>query len=739
MTRIPKRLRLALCVLLSVSPIACRDDLDSVRQLQMDQRFEASLELLRPMVVAKPNDPEILYLYGRALANTGQPSMALWSLDKASNHPDFAHEAGLALALTAFKGGHWVAAMQAADKVLAIDPENIAALMLRAEARLEDKRNAEGALDDFNRVLTLDPDNLDAEVSKAATLIHLERFEEAAEIIRRLEARSGELDSGQAGRYCVVAAAYMYEDGDIDGAEQQLLGCLERYPGDSFVLTKTLSFYDTRGQRDVTDRLLHEAMASQPREPFFRVALAVRARVRGEAEEGERLLREGTSHADPHVASECWRALADHFTALGDYAAAVEAADALLERIETPSPNELFTFADLLGLLGQNARALEVAKQINSEVLQNLVVARVRLNERKPEAALERLDSALRLWPDMPQARYYAGVTAERLGRIERALAEYRQALRVGAHHTDAGLRLARLYVALEDLPSAQIAIQHHVRSHTPDLEATRLGLQIAAELENDSLRDELIAHYERAPQRLPRAYEMLAQVRSDQDGPAAAVALLTAEERFDFASPRDLPALRAWVRHALVAGESESARAALAAALAANPEEAGLHEIHASVLDHEGGRASEMEQALRKAIELDPEHGRALRRLARIAEARGEIDSALSLFERAQSAESRDPTLPLESWRDVAKLLAATDRQAEAEARLDDFLWEYPHHGPAALMLAHLRDSRSAPERDRTHDLARRAFHLGAGEEAQTLMKRLESADSSTPRHPAG
>jgi tetratricopeptide (TPR) repeat protein len=735
MAQIPTRTGLALCVLLSLAPlflIGCGDDLDTVRQLQDNQQFEASLELLRPLVAAKPNDSEILYRYGTALANTGQPSLALWSLEKASKDPDWAHAAGLVLALTAAKGKHWVAAIEAADRVLAIDPENTAALLLRAESRLEDKRNAEGALDDFNRVLELDPGNLDAEVSKAATLLHLERFEEAAEIIRSLEEHSGELESRQAGRFCVVAAAYSYEDGDIDGAEEQLLGCVERYPEDAFVLTRTLSFYDTRGRREVTNQLLREAMGRNPTEPFFRVALAIRSRATGDAQEAERLLREGTTHSDPRVVTECWRALTDHFRALGNYAAAVEAADEVLRRIQTPSPEELFAFADLLGMAGENARALAVAERINSEVLQNLVIARVRLNERKPEAALEHLDSALRLWPDMPQARYYAGVTAERLGRIERALAEYRQAIRIGAQHTDAGLRLARLYVGLGDLQSAQIAIQHHVGAHTTDLEATRVGLQIASRLGNDALRDELLELYERAPLRLPRVYEMLAQVQSDKDGPAAAVALLTAGERFDFGAPRDLPALRAWVQHALVAGESGSARAALAAALAANPQEAGLYEIHATVLDHDGGRAAEVEQALHKAIELDAEHARALRRLARIAETRGESDSALSLFERAQRAESQDPSLQPESWREVANLLVASGRQEEAEARLGDFLWQHPHDGRAALMLAQLRESRSAPERQETHELARRAFHLGAGDEARTLMERLESSSES-------
>ena len=83
---------------------------------------------------------------------------------------------------------------------------------------------------------------------------------------------------------------------------------------------------------------------------------------------------------------------------------------------------------------------------------------------------------------------------------------------------------------------------------------------------------------------------------------------------------------------------------------------------------------------------------------------------------------------MPSESWRDVANILVATGRQTEAEARLVDFLWEHPHEGRAALLLAQLRESRSAPERERTHDLARRALNLGAGDEARTLLTRLET-----------
>ena len=52
------------------------------------------------------------------------------------------------------------------------------------------------------------------------------------------------------------------------------------------------------------------------------------------------------------------------------------------------------------------------------------------------------------LWPDNAVARYYAARAAERLGDFDRAIDDYRYAIRAGIDDTDARYRLARLYEA---------------------------------------------------------------------------------------------------------------------------------------------------------------------------------------------------------------------------------------------------------------------------------------------------
>ena len=65
------------------------DPLEKVRVLQDEKGdFRGSLEPLRALIDARPDDPEVHYRYGRALMATGDMGLAVWPLQKAIESPD---------------------------------------------------------------------------------------------------------------------------------------------------------------------------------------------------------------------------------------------------------------------------------------------------------------------------------------------------------------------------------------------------------------------------------------------------------------------------------------------------------------------------------------------------------------------------------------------------------------------------------------------------------------------------
>ena len=71
--------------------------LEEIKRQQDAGLFEESITPLRRMLREEGGnrDPEILFLYGRALSMTGQPTLALWALLRAMEDPEFETRAAL--------------------------------------------------------------------------------------------------------------------------------------------------------------------------------------------------------------------------------------------------------------------------------------------------------------------------------------------------------------------------------------------------------------------------------------------------------------------------------------------------------------------------------------------------------------------------------------------------------------------------------------------------------------------
>jgi tetratricopeptide (TPR) repeat protein len=703
------------------------DPLEAIRQQQASGDFQGSLESLRELLEANPERAEAHYLYGRALVLTEQVHLAGWSLRRAMEDPDWLIPAGLQLAQIGLAHHDFNEVDEITGRILEVEPENTLALLMRANAHAHWKKDPERALADAERVLELAPDFLAANEPRILALIALDRKPEAREALAEAGRRLVELDADPAvlAWHCSTTAIFQLDAGDVEGARKKWGECLETYPEDPGVVSGAMNFHDSQGELERSLEIARAAHARAPGSQAFRATLVGRLVLAGRAAEAEALLREAARSPEPGQAAGAWLELGQMRQRLGEYDAAAEAIGEAIEQLRRSGrvpPKLEFDYADTLVVAGRLEQALGVAEGFSVPAYRHLIRARVAQERRQPAEALREFEAGLKLWPDNPFARYYAAVAAEELGDFERALAEYRYAVRDDPDATDARTRGAALLLAEGKLPSAlDLLFAGTGRGSGLELEGQLLALRIHGALGNQAgLRTVLDLFEKSAPGAIGLAYAAAAEGVALRGGTAAALELLKALPRSDYERPRYAAALRAFVRLAREAGDGSAAQAALRAALAAHPDLAAFQEIRGLDLELSGAPREAARAAYTRAVELQPGNPHALAALGRLALA-DDPAAALDYFERAAAADPSDPEPKLEA----ARALVASGKLDEAAERLDALLLKHPHEGEAAAERARLDLERGTVTAG-TLERAQRAVRFRGGADAFDLLSQV-------------
>jgi len=715
-------------LLASLSGCDASSDIENVRALQQSGRYEQSLELLRRGLERDPDDSELHYRNGLALTQTGRPTQAVWSLRKAMEDPEWLQRAGLLLASAGLRAHNQELGLEAVDRVLAEHPEDVDALVMRANIRIAMRSQFEGALEDAERALDLDPERRGALLARLVALLGLERGEEAAEALGEIELTADDenMDPRMVAQLCAARSVFANEKGDPDAAAESFRGCLEEFPTDSQVVDNALEFYDKAGDGERSIEVLRQLLEEQPLALSYRSQLARRLRAAGQVSEAEHLLLEATErHENTPVAA--WVEVAKHHAALEDYPAMAVAYERAVEVADDPTPELRFVTADALLLAERLDDALAAGEALPLPVHRDLIVGRVHYERREMREALERIDAALRLWPDNAAARYYAALAAERLGDFDRAIEEYRYSIRSDAAATDARYRLAMLHEAEGRYELAIAAASSRDGRVSTDPNATMIAIRAAASgglLESvkpllTSLRGEDALQ--------ARGLAALAEGTNVRLGPAAAAALLVDAENLNLAHPGNAGLLRALVIYRGSTGGDGRVSAALSAALKRHPDVADIHEIHGLRLELTRAPVTETRPAFERALEIKPDHERALLGLARLEAANGRVEEAHSLLARAIEA-APESDAPL---RAKAELLIDAGRPEEAERALEELLHQDPYDGVAAATLASLYRDRGVVDA-RTSELEARATRFGP----KTITPEGKSVDAGQLRH---
>ncbi|MGI9592649.1 MAG: tetratricopeptide repeat protein [Myxococcota bacterium] len=653
-----------------------------VRALQDVGQFSASIDELRQILAVSPDLPEATYRLGVALVQTGEPSRAVWALEKAAESSEYAIPAALLLASAHFGQHNFEAAIRASDRVLELDPERHAALRIRAQANLGAVR-LDAALEDAKRLIEAYPDDYATMALYATVLADMEKMDEAREAHDKLKeiALAGG-DPSVAHRGCLAPAFFARDNSKEPAvAEAAFDDCVERFPTNGFVLQEATAFYDDRGKRDKATSVLKQAVEQAPDNLSLHSQLSQRMASEGDLEGAEKVLRDAAQSFDSVGA---WDLLAAFYRTNKQYEKALEALDEVIARSAGGSDQLNFAKADVLIDLGRFDDAEVVAASLQEKTYARLLRGRIELERGNPEQALRYFDEGIRAWPNNAGARYLAGAAARQVGDLDRAISELREAVRVDVNATPAAEMLARTYFErgqyTESLRIGKMAAR---RPGANRVDIYVVGARAFTELGKYADARVTLETLSQVPGGKVRAVVERITLERTAEGPAAAIAAVEASE-LDLTLPEHHEVLVGYVDALLADGRQDEALRQVDAAIAAHPEQAPAYALRGGALTRMN-REDEARTAFEKSLALDPELAAGQAGLATLAARGNDLARGIALFDKAASLEPHTSAYPYSA----AQLSLASGDLAGAEKRLRDVVRRFPTHAGARNDLA--------------------------------------------------
>jgi tetratricopeptide (TPR) repeat protein len=716
-----------LCLIACTEP---RATIEEVRALHAAGRYQESIEPLRQLVKAAPSDPERLYLYGYSLWSIGRVGLALWALQGAMEDPEYFLPAGKLYVNSMILNEAWDDAEAICDELLEELGENTEILTLRAYARQGSRKNYEGAIEDADRVLELDPDNTDVLIPRTVALLALERVEEAGEALRELDELYRDESLGIQGspKFCTAGAVFAMEKGEEDLARERFEHCLEEIPTSPILLSKSIGFFDGRDDLDRSLEIIERALEIEPESQGLRDDLAIRLDSMKRREDAVRILEAGTESESTITRIKAWASLAGFRTSIGEMDEAVRAYEEARRILSTESPDLDFRYADALILAGRYDDALALADRMSVAPHRSLIKGRCFLQMGDPVRSLENLSEGNRLWPNNAVARYYTAVAAERVGDIDRAIEEYRYAVRIEPGTTDAALRLANYYIALGQDRSAISTLSMAADGNSEAFAMQLLAVRTMAKLGILNQAPRPLAAWLSSPPILAMGSVAIAQGIQDRDGVEKALAYLENRQKLDLTNPRNAAALTHLIQWLPRVDRAGDALALVEKSRETRPDLAIFQALYAEALANTDADPSQVIAAYERALEMEDAQLIAIRGLARMLASVGNDDlRAIELYRKSIELDPSEETGP----KALAVTLMTLGRLDEAAGVLERLTQEHPWDAENALSMAEvLLDLGGESNRARARRMADRARRLDTGS-GGALAPRLESIET--------
>ncbi len=713
LANLPSNLRLLVALMWSAIALGCGGDVETrmeeVRVLQDVGQFTASIDELREILAISPELPEANYRLGVALQQTGNPSRAVWALQKASETPEYQIQATLLLASVQFNLNNFEESIRSANRVLEIDPKRAVALQVRSKANLAIHALDE-ALADTTRLIEIAPDDYSNLVVHATVLAEMGRMEEAEKAQFTVKEKAEASGNPQtASRGCLAPALFAKQDlKDNVRAEELYEDCAAKYPDDAFVIPHIVTFLDSIGKSDRGTELIEKAVAEAPESLALRSTLAARLNAAGKNEEAEAVLMEAV---ESFGSAAAWNLLVGYHRHMGNPEKALEAIGSVIELTGGGSDLVQFTRADLLIDVGDLEQAEEVAAALDEPTYTKMIRGRIHLVKGNAREALDAFDEGIANWPNNAGARYLAGAAALQLGDFERAIVEFREAVRVDNTATEGARALAHLYFERGDynqaINFASIALQGKFRPERHN--DLKLAARAFAAIGDFSKARTATQTLSQIPGHEAEAAAELATVERIASGPAAAVKAIESLD-LDLSDPANEVALRAWAQHVALDGRASEAATRVGSIVAKHPDSASLVSLYGVTLST-AGRTDAARAEFERALVIDPKSAESLGGLGTIAGREGDSEKAIAYFDRATAIDHDTASYPYAA----AQLLLKSGNRANTTERLRKIVRDFPGHAEARNDLAWTL-AESGEELDLALTLAEEASRLNPG-----------------------
>lgn len=596
-----------------------------------------------------PPHAEAWGLRGHALLAQKMLHEATAAYDRALALDSNAAEANLGKAHLAVQAGDLAQSRHLLERVVGQHPKFAQAWSLLGDIERHDKR-AEVAETAYTHAIDNRPLHRQDLLNRALVRIFLGRYAAAAEDIKQLQT----LEPENAGvNYALAVLAFQRQD--YREAEQALQRSLTAAPNNmpaiyyygltSYLLNKpeTAEIYLTRflksnpgepessvllgdiylskGDAEAAEKVVKRALLQTQSEPKLLNLMADIMLARGAPAESNSYLRQLTELNPEEVRG--YMKLGLGLALAGD----ARQSHQVLDGIETQSPEQQLRI-EILGVINdlqaqELDNAITSAERLLEKAPMNTVLWQLKavahLGKGDETGASEAYGQALEAVPGDPSVSHNLARLALRAGAPEKARLLYEAVLKQQPGHGRTLLALAQLETASGDLGKAQEWLELAAKTH-PDALEPKLALA------NFSLRT---------------------------GQPSRALALLSGLD--------NTPAVLALVGESrLLMGDNGSARSAFEKLIQAEP---GSAQAHYLIAKAEGalGRTKQVQDALSKALELDPQHV-----LARIA---------------------------------LTRHLLLTKQSTEAEKQLAQLSQAYPHNPEVLTLKGWLARSKERPQ----------------------------------------
>ena len=690
--------------------------------------FQEAVDLLRPEVEERPADAALSALYGAALVQNKQPSLAIWPLRRAYKSLGNENNLGLLLARALSRGGASAEAMELVNELIEEDPDSVPLLILRARVASA-VLDRERGLSDLEHLIELQPGNGGFLQERISLLIDLERIEEAGAAVSdfraRVEAGEVKIPAGGMPRFCGEEARFHQMHGEMERSRELFEECVVEYPAEGDLLIPMLEMLYASGDFDRAAELLEEQATSDLGQQRLRIQLlwVEDLEVREDFEEAEAVLRGAAENME---APQPWLELADFYLRRDNMEGAAEALNRAVSWAQgggevDPSefdyaliPQEgLFAYGDVLVQTGEFDRVQLIIESIEEPVYRTLLRARMKHAQGDVRGALDGYNEAFRTWSSNAGARYLAAEAALTIGEFEEATNHYTDSLRADAAATDAGIVLARILIYQHLLAAAFDTLIFYV--HNAPTGADRMtALLLLNQLSRETLAKEASEFAREELKRLPDPYAPAhgkagyALVVARIDGVEAALAYL--EEDPSLGSPLSAPALLTWARLKQGTGQADEARVSIEAALANAPDSFELKTVLAGVYLNDPEFEERAGSLLEEAIAQNPDYMPSrLGRIELLVRKEGREDDIVEEWTELARIDPKDPTFGHEA----AMVLMHVGKEEEALDRLHAHLKTFPWYGDSAMEIAD-KKNRANDTNAETWRLARLGVEFG-------------------------